>query len=112
MVKFRIDLDSELQRVLDEPAKNCVLDSVIAELNHFAKKNSATGKEAQLCLRLIDRENFFIQRSPKGEVDDVIVSISDKNALVATNDIELRKRLKSKGIKTIYLRAKKHLAIS
>ena len=112
IVKFKIDLFRELDLVLEESYNNIVLDSVIRELRNLSKGTSKTSNEAKLSLGLINSSDFHVVKSPRGNVDDVIVLMSDKNTLVATNDIELRKRLKSKGIKTIYLRAKKHLAIS
>lgn len=112
VIKFRLDLFNELQLVLNEPYDNIILSSVIDELKYFAKGTSKASKEAKLSLRLIDSENFHVVKSPKGNVDDAIVTVAGKGSVVATNDMELRKRLKSKGVKTIYLRAKKHLAIS
>jgi rRNA-processing protein FCF1 len=43
--------------------------------------------------------------------DNAILSIADKDTLVATNDIVLRKKLKMKGFRCIYVRAKKKLEI-
>lgn len=111
MIKFKIDLFAELELILDEPHENVILDSVEKELKNLGKGTRKSSNEAKLSLDFINSDNFHVVKSPKGNVDDVIHSLADKNTLVATNDIELRKRLKSKGIKTIYLRAKKHLAI-
>ena len=43
--------------------------------------------------------------------DNAMLELVDEKTLVATNDIDLRKRLKALGRKTIYLKSKKHLAI-
>ena len=43
--------------------------------------------------------------------DKAILDIADKNTLVATQDIELRKRLKLKGIRAIIMWQKRHLRI-
>ena len=112
VIKFKINLFYELELIIETPYENIVLDSVIKELKNLSNGTNKTSDEAKLCLKLIQTDNFQFLKSPKGKVDDVLISLADKDTAVATNDIELRKRLKSKGIKTIYLRSKKHLAMS
>ncbi|MFH0710948.1 MAG: DNA-binding protein [Candidatus Aenigmatarchaeota archaeon] len=111
IIKFRIDLFKELDLILDKPYENIIFDSVVTELRNLAKGKTKSSDEARICLTFI-KTKFHVIKALEGKVDDVIFSMSDEDSAVATNDIELRKRLKSKGIKTIYLRAKKHLAIS
>jgi len=112
VIKFKIDLGEELGVIFNQPYENIVLDSVITELKSLSKGRGKINNQAKLSLKLIKSNNFRVMKAPKGKVDDIILSLIDKDSAVATNDMELRKRLKSMGIKTIYLRAKKHLAIS
>ena len=112
IMKFKIDLFKELELILDSPYESIIFDSVINELKNLAEGKTKSSDYAKLCLTFVNSHKFNPTKAPKGKVDDIILLMSDQNTAVATNDMELRKRLKSKGIKTIYLRAKKHLAIS
>lgn len=107
-VRFRIDL-----RELDELiGKNdlIILSSVERELIKISKKTSRAGTSAKAALKMVDEYNMKILES--GEMPDKSMpTLADDKTLVATNDIELRKKLKALGRKTIYLKSKKHLAI-
>lgn len=102
MVRFRVDLN-EIENILEEPYELSTLDLVIDELKKIKSK------DAKVALELIKLKGIKVLKSKKTDVDDAIVALADKSTIVATNDIELRKRLKTK---TIYLRARKYLGIS
>lgn len=102
IVRFKIDLD-EIKDILDEPCELLTLDLVVDELKKIKNKN------ARIALELIELEGIKVLKSKKRDTDEALVSLADKNTIVATNDAELRKKLKTK---TIYLRARKHLGIS
>ena len=106
--RFRIEL-SEIHDLLLEPIELCVLSNSLAELNFLSKK-AKHGRYAKLALLLIKNNHLKILDSPY-DVDKAILASADKSTIVATNDMELRKQLRKNGIKTIYLRARKHLAI-
>lgn len=108
--QFKIDIISEIDSLLDEPHEIFITPSVRKELERLAERKSKDGGNAVLALRLIENKKIKMM-DVRGSVDDSLVKAADKDWIVGTNDIELRKRLKNKGIKTIYLRAKKHLAI-
>jgi len=107
VVRFKQNLDSI--DPLTGPHKFIVLSSVVNELEKISKTKKSVGKYALLSLNFVKK--FSIQKSEKRNADSDIISNADENSIVATNDKNLRKLLKDKGIKTIYLRAKKHLAI-
>jgi rRNA-processing protein FCF1 len=118
---FRVDIFSEIERVMDEPYQICLLDRTVDELNKIF--NEQTGKHkaaAKLALSLIKHKKPRILRakslnmaadSKNTIVDDSLLSISGEDTIVATQDSELKKKLKSKGAKIIILRGKKHLEI-
>ena len=105
--KFRIDLEKELERISFGPYRIFTLSSVVQELNKIASSKGEAGKNAKVALKLIESKKIKIIES-SGKVDDALLKMADENTIIATNDIELRKKLKTK---TIYLRAKKHLAV-
>jgi len=107
LCRFRIDL-SEIYDLLSEPVELYVLNATLSELEVLSKK-SKHGKYAKLSLELIKNSRITVLNM-SGDVDRTILSL-DKNFMVATNDGKLRNQLTRKGVKTIYLRARKHLAI-
>ena len=62
-------------------------------------------------LKLIKIKEISKIKSDKSYVDDAIVKKSDKDTVVATSDRELKRRLKKKGIKIIFLKKKQFLAL-
>jgi rRNA-processing protein FCF1 len=61
-------------------------------------------------LKLVKEYNIKVLESAEMP-DRSMPTLADDKTLVATNDIELRKKLKTLGRKAIYLKSKKHLAI-
>jgi len=109
--RFGVSID-EIDRLVNERHELSVLRSVVNELKTIAGGQQEESKFAKLALMLIDLRSVKIIESEK-RADDAVVEVasSDKDTVVATNDFELKKKLKYLGIKTIYLRSKKHLAI-
>ena len=109
--KFKIDIFSEIDRIINEPYQIFVLEGTIEEL-HKINNNS---REAKIALQLIEQikeKSLYMHIDSKDPtVDDSLVNLADKNTIVATQDKNLRKRLAKKGIKTIILRGKKHLEL-
>ena len=58
------------------------------------------------------KKNVKVIKTREKNVDNTIIRIADKNTIVATNDKELRQKLKNKNVKTVYLRNKKYLEMS
>jgi rRNA-processing protein FCF1 len=111
IVRFKLDLDS-VKELLPGKCKVLIPEAVERELK------SMDSKEAKAAVKLSKRWGLSTIEDPIGArgADNTIVAIAEsmrdkEDVLVATNDAKLRKRLKTLGIKTIYLRARKHLEI-
>ena len=103
-IKFKIDLSSELERICDFPYKLFIIDKTLDELRN--KPNS------KIALILIKHLNVGLIETRKDKnVDNLIMENADENSIVATQDIELKNRLKAKAIKVITIRQKQHLII-
>jgi rRNA-processing protein FCF1 len=102
LVKFKIHLE-EIGKLVEEKHEFYVPVQVTHELK---KKKTRYAKAA---LKLI--ENLKMVENKEKDADEAILSLADENTLVATNDKKLRTKLKKFGIKTIYLKGKKYLAI-
>jgi len=114
--QFKVDIFSELAKVMNEPYEVYILEQTINELNNIVKTQKGKNREyALMALKLIEKKRIkqkSLYMFPLSKtVDDILVEISDKNIIIATQDKELKKRLKSRGIQTIILRSKKYLEL-
>ncbi|RBQ24617.1 Ribonuclease VapC9 [Candidatus Methanobinarius endosymbioticus] len=108
--QFNVDIIDELEKAL--PSYNLTTTQfVINEL--IGLKKNLKGKNrvaAGIALKIAKSNSISIKNISlnNGEsVDDGLLRISD---VLATNDIELKKRAKKKGIPVVYLRQKKYVA--
>lgn len=108
--KFKVGLE-EIKEIVDEPYQLFTLGLVVNELKKISNSTGRDARNAKFALELIKINEINILNSSKTNTDNAIIDLADKGTIVATNDIELRKKLKKLEIKTIYLRAKKHLGI-
>ena len=99
-VEFEIEKKSEL----------FTTTSVINELKAIARKKTKESKYAKLALNWIEQNQVKIVKVGK-KADDELVSLAKQNFIIATNDRKLRKKIKTLGGKTIYLRSRKKIAI-
>jgi len=117
--QFKVDIYSEINRIIDSKYQLCVLDKTINELKKLV--NKAKGKHstnANMALQLLKKKKVQIIKTKSDKyVDDLIIDLVDKNYIVCTQDIELRKRLKLKNkkekitIRIIIMRQKKYLSM-
>jgi len=110
LVKFKVGLE-EIEEIVGEPYQLFTLDMVVGELKKISESKGRDAGNAKFALELIKINKINILNSSKTNTDKAIIDLADKSTIVATNDIELRKKLKKLEIKTIYLRAKKYLGI-
>jgi rRNA-processing protein FCF1 len=111
LCKFKVGLE-EIDELIDEPYYLFTMDLVIDELEKISASATSDSRYAKLALETIKIKKIKILTSGKANTDKAIINLADKGTIVATNDIELREKLKKLETKTIYLRAKKHLGIN
>lgn len=122
--QFKIDIFKELNRLINEPFKVCIIKESLEELDYIVKKQRAKNKEfAKLAKQYVKLKNieiiditkqkdlYITNISKTNKVDDILVGIADDEHIVATADAELKKRIKKRGNKIIILRSKSHLEI-
>ncbi len=118
VVKFKVDLFSELQRICDFKYMACIVDGTITEL----KKLAETGKpkevmSAKISFELIKKKKIKIIKTPSKNkrvknVDLLILNLIKKgNFIVATQDKGLKREIRKKGVSIIVLRQKKYLKL-
>lgn len=107
--RFGISID-EIGMVISENYEMEIVSSSIAELKKIAATNAEESKFAKYALMIVDLRKMKILESQE-TADKAILSFADKETVVATNDVDLRRKLKEKGVRCVYVRAKKKLEI-
>ena len=112
--QFRIDIFTQIDRILTFPYRIFILDRTLEELKKIVKGQKGKNRDAaKIALKLIAIKNVGIVKTKSDKkTDDVIIDLSSKNHyIVATQDKDLKRRLINQGIEVIVLRQKRILAI-
>ena len=114
--QFGLDIFTELDKTLDYSYSLFIMDKSLEELKEASKQQKGALKEAvKVTLSLVksmkDNNKLNIIPAKTSYIDREILETADKETLVATQDLELRRKLHEKGIKTIVMRQRKHLVI-
>ena len=109
--QFNVDIITELEKLL--PSYKLTTPSfVINELKGLKRNNKGKIRlNANLALKLANSSKVEIKDISLLEnetVDDALLRVSE---VLATNDIELKKRAKAKGITVVYLRQKNYITV-
>jgi len=113
-LQFKIDIFSDLERLLNRNFELILLSPVKRELEALAEKGSPKmRKNASYALKLAERCKYVeVDDLASALTDDIIVRIAKEwNSPVFTNDKQLRKRLRDISVPVIYVRQKSHLEI-
>ena len=109
--QFNVDIITELENKLPS-YKLTTPNFVINELKGLKKNNKGKIRlNANLALKLANSSKVEIKDISLLEnetVDDALLRVSE---VLATNDIELKKRAKAKGITVVYLRQKNYITV-
>lgn|SRR3989338_1528474 len=111
-MQFKVDIFSEIERICMFPYELYILDKTVGEIRKIIKEQSGKSKEAaKVALQLVEKKRLNIVKTSDGKVDDLILSLLDKDTILATQDELLIKRAAAKGSQLIMLRSKKYLVI-
>lgn len=86
------------------PAEFYTLSRVLYELKGLGKTDKKVKKEAAIVEQMLKNNGVKVLDSKLEDVDKELISLS-KEYVIATNDKELRKRVREAGGKTIYVRS-------
>jgi len=112
--QFNLDIFEELANLLNQRFELIILSSTQKELQGLAESSSPKKrKQALLALRLAEKCHVVPAEKGLSETyDDVIVRVAAAwKSPVATNDRELRIRLRNLGVSVIFLRQKQRLEL-
>ncbi len=107
------NMQGEVERLLEEPHQFVVLEQCLDELKEMAEKNRKFSPASRAALLMIEKSNFRVERNFKGKPDNAMVEFCvANNGILVTIDAALRKKAKSRGVKTIFLRGESRLALA
>ncbi len=111
--QFNLDVFQEIEYLLQKKVDFVVPSAVKSELTGISARGGEGAAEASLALQLASRCRVVeVALDPGESVDDAIVKASQKlGAVVATTDIELRKRLRNVKVPVVYMREKSKLEV-
>lgn len=103
---FKVDIYEEINRLIDEKYELVFSNVCLNELKKLDK-----GKPS---LELMKKKNVnFVTTPEKRKVDDSIIEYAkENNAIIATQDAELKKKALKESLAIITLRKKQYLIIS
>jgi rRNA-processing protein FCF1 len=113
-LQFKIDVFSDLKRLLNRSFELILLSPVKRELEALARKGSPQiRKNASYALKLAEKYRYVEVDFPASMLtDDIIVKIAEEwKSPVFTNDRQLKQRLRDISVPVIYVRQKSRLEI-
>ena len=108
-IEFKIDWEKELNKIIDEKFRIIILDKVLTEIDKVIEKGGKQGRYAKLAKEIL-KKRYPVKKTQKGHTDDILLSLA-RNSIIATQDKELRRRIKEQGKPRIVIRQKKYLTI-
>ncbi len=112
--QFKVDIFSEISRVCSFSYELYIVDKTIQELEKIVNKQTGKNRKAA-ALGMIFLGQRIKGRIKAGEltVDEAILKQASKSkgCIVATQDAELKRKLKKKGVSLIVLKNKAYLEI-
>jgi rRNA-processing protein FCF1 len=112
--QFKLDIFEEIMNILNQNYEPIALSTTIDELRSIAERGAPKlQKQAEMALKFAEKCDLINVDRKHGETnDDVIIRMAKQmKCLVATNDSELRKRLRNISIPVVYVRQKSRLEL-
>jgi len=104
--ELKVDVIEGIFNVCNFKYELFVLDGTINELERLINSSSLSRKQAaNYALKLIQSHNIKVLNAEKEHVDDALVAL--RGYIVATEDTELKRRLRNIGVKILNIRQKK-----
>ncbi|MFT4303073.1 MAG: PIN domain-containing protein [Candidatus Woesearchaeota archaeon] len=123
---FKIDIFDQITNLINASSEIVIFDKTIYELQKLSTDNSNQARSAKLALQLINKKHINviitsnkINNNSKNSnyVDDIIANYNEflpnyiGNVYIATQDKELKNRLKQKNCKIISMTGKKKISL-
>ena len=122
--RLKLDIFEQIKNLLGKDYELMIIDESLRELENLKKlnKNKTIVNIAESLIKnkkikIIKTKSFLktLKLHEMRDADDIIIELVKKNPtayIVATQDKELRDRLKKEGVKSIFIRKKSYLDMS
>lgn len=111
-VELKLDVFTELERVCDFQYELFIVDKTMEELEKLAQRAGKQGQNARIAKQICDSKNLKVIETEEGYADDLIVSIAEqKGYYVATQDADLKRKLRDKNLSVVFLRQKNYIVV-
>ncbi|MBU2100149.1 hypothetical protein KKG83_03065 [Candidatus Micrarchaeota archaeon] len=107
--ELKIDVFSGIEKEIGK-TEFFVPEEVIQELKKLKEENKTKKKHAVIAEKLIEKKCVVLEGKGKN-ADKKMIELAKKGFIIATNDKELRKKIKSQGFKTAFVRQKKVIVV-
>jgi len=112
--QFRIDIFENMATLLNQKFEPILLSTTFQEIQQMAEKGTPKlGKQAAMAIKIAEKCRIVnVEKNPEETNDEVILRMAAQmKCPVATNDRELRKRLRERDVPVIFLRGKHQLEL-
>ncbi len=113
-MQFKVDIFTEIERIMKEPYELCIVDKTIDELNKLKKTESGKDKlAASVALKLIEVKKIKHLKTEKNlNTDNLITELAKSpDFIVGTQDKALKRILEQNNVQLLVLRQKKYLKL-
>ncbi len=103
-----VDVVERVEELLEAKVRPIILKSQLRELERIASSHERqkAARIARAALEYVKKKEFEVVENGERAVDDAIVEASRReDYIVATNDRELRRRLRRSGVNVIYMKS-------
>jgi len=103
-----VDVVERVEELLEAKVRPIILKSQLRELERIASSHERqkAARIARAALEYMKKKEFEVVENGERAVDDAIVEASRReDYIVATNDRELRRRLRRSGVNVIYMKS-------
>ena len=105
--QFGVDILEEIRRILPQ-AEVYTVPQVVQELEKLRRGKLHEKLAARIAEKLLERVKI-LEVDRNKPTDTVLLELAKKGYVIATNDRELRRKVRESGGYTIYLRERSHL---
>ena len=109
--KHKIDIHTELTRILDTNFEVAILDRTLEELDTIIARGKKDGQTAKLAKTILMTKKVTIMPTEGGHTDNLLLKKAGEEYTIATMDKALKQKLKKKGQDVIIIRGTNRLAV-
>ena len=113
-IRFGVDLQSEFGRIIESSFKLATTTAVVEELKRL-RYQVRLGEEKDICFAISMADKITIindHLKSEEDVDDQLLRLAKHEGfIVATTDLELRRKLRKRSLPVVFLRQSRHLVI-